>query len=94
VANAVRYGHAPDFSYRRRNSLRHWVGWGIFNFVEGIVDHEILGIHHVNETVSETKRPYWDLAFLLWGLAMIGAGWALMSRGKRESGTWDARHST
>ena len=23
------------------------LGWGIFNLVEGIIDHEILGIHHV-----------------------------------------------
>lgn len=22
-------------------------GWGLFNFVEGLVDHQILGIHHV-----------------------------------------------
>jgi uncharacterized membrane protein len=23
------------------------IGWGIFNIVEGIVDHHILQIHHV-----------------------------------------------
>jgi uncharacterized membrane protein len=22
-------------------------GWGLFNFVEGLIDHQILGIHHV-----------------------------------------------
>src|SRR4051812_23433783 len=27
------------------------MGFGIFNVVEGIVDHHLLGIHHVNETV-------------------------------------------
>jgi hypothetical protein len=26
------------------------MGWGSFNLGEGIVDHQILGIHHVNET--------------------------------------------
>lgn len=27
------------------------MGFGMFNLVEGIVDHHILQIHHVNETV-------------------------------------------
>ncbi len=27
------------------------MGFGIFNLAEGMVDHQILGIHHVNETV-------------------------------------------
>jgi len=26
------------------------IGFGLFNLVEGIIDHHILGIHHVNET--------------------------------------------
>ena len=25
------------------------VGWGLFNLVEGLIDHEILRVHHVNE---------------------------------------------
>jgi uncharacterized membrane protein len=51
------------------------LGWGIFNLVEGIVDHEALGIHHVNETVSQAQRIYWDIGFLVWGAAMLAAGW-------------------
>jgi uncharacterized membrane protein len=27
------------------------IGFGLFNLVEGIIDHHLLGIHHVNETV-------------------------------------------
>jgi uncharacterized membrane protein len=34
------------------------IGFGIFNLVEGIVDHHLLGIHHVNETVP---REEWNL---------------------------------
>ena len=30
------------------------VGWGLFNLVEGIVDHQILTIHHVREGVDDT----------------------------------------
>jgi uncharacterized membrane protein len=53
------------------------LGWGLFNVVEGIVDHLLLGIHHVNETVPREQWIWWDLAFLLWGAAMIGGGWWL-----------------
>src|SRR5690242_10247200 len=47
------------------------LGWGLFNVVEGIVDHEILGVHHVNEQVSEAARLWFDIGFLAWGAAMI-----------------------
>jgi len=53
------------------------LGWGIFNVVEGIVDHLLLGIHHVNETAPREQWLWWDLGFLLWGAAMIGVGWWL-----------------
>jgi len=56
------------------------LGWGVFNCVEGIVDHQILGVHHVNETVDPTRRWFWDLGFLLWGSVMIVAGWWLVRK--------------
>jgi uncharacterized membrane protein len=61
------------------------LGWGIFNFVEGVVDHQILGVHHVNELVAHSQRIYWDMGFLLWGLAMIMIGWQLIKSGKQEA---------
>ena len=61
------------------------VGFGIFNLVEGLVDHQILGIHHVNETVPRDQWIYWDVAFLIWGAAMLIGGWALLRGGKRET---------
>src|SRR4051812_32438020 len=36
-------------------------GWGLFNFVEGLIDHQLLGIHHVHGDVNQVA---WDLAFL------------------------------
>jgi uncharacterized membrane protein len=51
------------------------MGFGIFNLVEGVVDHQLLGIHHVNETVPRTQWIYWDLGFLAWGAAMLIGGW-------------------
>lgn len=58
------------------------VGWGVFNFVEGIIDHQVLGVHHVNELVAQSHRIYWDVGFLAWGLAMIAGGWAIVRTGK------------
>jgi uncharacterized membrane protein len=57
------------------------LGWGLFNVVEGIVDHLLLGIHHVNETAPREQWLWWDLAFLLWGAAMIVGGWWLWRGG-------------
>ena len=39
------------------------LGFGIFNTVEGVVDHHWLGIHHVNETVPRESWYVWDIAF-------------------------------
>ena len=33
------------------------VGWGLFNLVEGVVDHHILTIHHVREGAKVTRPP-------------------------------------
>jgi uncharacterized membrane protein len=56
------------------------LGFGGFNLVEGLVDHHLLGIHHVNETVAPSQWIYWDMGFLLWGALMFAAGWWLLAR--------------
>ena len=61
------------------------IGFGIFNLVEGTVDHHILGIHHVNERVPREQWIYWDIGFLIWGAAMLVGGWLLLRAGKRET---------
>ncbi len=54
------------------------LGWGIFNLVEGIIDHHILGIHHVVELQGLSMYDYMFLAsgvlFILIGLAFIRTG--------------------
>jgi uncharacterized membrane protein len=50
-------------------------GWGAFNLVEGLVDHYLLGIHHVRPGPDEAV---WDLAFLAWGALFAAAGWWLL----------------
>ena len=47
------------------------MGFGLFNLVYGVIDHQILGIHHVNETVPPAQWLYWDIGFLVWGALML-----------------------
>lgn len=60
------------------------LGWGLFNTVEGVIDHQILGVHHVNETMPRDQWIFWDVGFLLWGVAMLVAGGLLVRAGRRE----------
>lgn len=57
------------------------MGFGIFNLLEGLVDHQILGIHHVNETAPRGQWIYWDIAFLVLGVAILLIGWLLYRAG-------------
>jgi len=56
------------------------MGFGAFNLVEGIIDHQILGLHHVNETVPRSLWLVWDLCFLAWGGTMVVGGVVLWRR--------------
>ncbi len=53
------------------------VGWGAFNLVEGVIDHHLLGVHHVRSGDNETL---YDLAFLGLGGLLVGAGLLLARR--------------
>jgi uncharacterized membrane protein len=55
-------------------------GWGVFNVVEGLIDHQLLGIHHVRDDLGAPLG--WDLAFLAFGVVLIVAGAALARTGK------------
>jgi uncharacterized membrane protein len=61
------------------------MGFGIFNLVEGIIDHHLLSIHHVNETVPPEQWIYWDIGFLVWGAVMLVGGWLLKRAGQRKT---------
>ena len=54
------------------------LGWGLFNVVEGIIDHHILNLHHVYERAGQSV---WDWLFLAFGGALISGGWLLMTGG-------------
>jgi uncharacterized membrane protein len=60
------------------------VGAGAFNFIEGLIDHQILGIHHVKPGPNELA---WDLGFLASGVILAAIGWILLRSEQQESTT-------
>jgi hypothetical protein len=53
------------------------VGWGLFNVVEGAINHELLGLHHVREGAGHQMA--YDLGFLAFGALLMIGGWLLGS---------------
>ena len=65
------------------------LGWGIFNLVEGLVDHHLLGIHHVRDMPMHV--PLYDWLFVgLGGVGLIAIGW-LLARGPDAAAPTAAR---
>jgi uncharacterized membrane protein len=70
-------------AWRRRELAPPWrthvglllAGWGVFNLVEGLIDHQLLGIHHVRDDLGAPLG--WDLGFLAFGALLVVAGVAL-----------------
>ncbi|MDR6414914.1 DUF2243 domain-containing protein [Pseudarthrobacter sulfonivorans] len=47
-------------------------GWGVFNVVEGLINHQLLGIHHVRDDLGGPL--VWDLGFLGISLVLVAVG--------------------
>jgi uncharacterized membrane protein len=60
-------------------------GWGLFNLVEGLVVHQLLGLHHVRDDLGGPLA--WDLGFLGLGLVLVAVGTWLAQRGARAPGS-------
>ncbi|MFJ8363709.1 DUF2243 domain-containing protein [Streptomyces sp. NPDC093984] len=86
---AVLLGLAILYSRITHNRRRMWTsrvlwgwmlaGWGLFNIVEGLLDHQILGIHHVH---GGPYRIWWDMGFLLLGVLLFIGGYVLQRSGR------------
>ena len=57
------------------------LGWGLFNLVEGVIDHHVLGLHHVRPGSGELA---WDIAFLALGGLLVALGAGLIRAGRRD----------
>jgi uncharacterized membrane protein len=69
---------APTWSFHVGLLL---AGWGIFNVVEGLIDHLLLGVHHVRDDLGGPLA--WDIGFLVFGVLLVVGGWLLHRRGAR-----------
>lgn len=67
-----RAGRRADAVWSGRTLLGAMLGgWGLFNLVEGIIDHQVLGIHHVHPGADQLA---WDIGFLISGPVLMGIG--------------------
>lgn len=78
-----RAGQRPEVPWSTRTMVGGLaLGWGLFNLVEGVIDHHILHIHHVTETENHL---IWDLAFLGSGVVLIAVGLAVINAARHDS---------
>ncbi|MCC2547606.1 DUF2243 domain-containing protein [Hymenobacter sp. BT175] len=77
-------GKRPDVAWSGRTLVGALIlGWGLFNVVEGVIDHQLLELHHVREYAAD-HLP-WDLGFLAFGALQLVAGGALIRSGRRDT---------
>lgn len=58
------------------------LGAGLFDFIEGLIDHQILGIHHVKPGPNQLA---WDIGFLTLGAILALVGWVILRSGQKEN---------
>jgi uncharacterized membrane protein len=60
-------------------------GWGLFNLVEGVIDHHVLSLHHVRDLPFH--QPAYDWLFLaIAGVGFMVIGWLLQR--SRPTSPW------
>jgi uncharacterized membrane protein len=59
------------------------IGGGSFNLTEGLINHHLLQIHHVKP--GDPNEFIYDMAYLLSGIVLIGAGYFLRYRSRKSS---------
>jgi uncharacterized membrane protein len=57
------------------------MGWGLFNLIEGLIDHHLIGIHHVVERLHASA---YDYAFLVFGALLLLIGAALVRAARHD----------
>jgi uncharacterized membrane protein len=76
-------------AWQRRKRAPPWrshfgmalVGWGVFHMVEGVIDHQILGIRHVRDDLGGPMSG--NIGFLVFGALLVVVGIALSRSGQR-----------
>jgi len=73
--NGARRGTTPRTAPEMAGQMLF--GWGLFNLIEGVVDHHLLNLHHVRDL--PVHEPVLDWLFLgIGGIGLMLAGRLLM----------------
>jgi uncharacterized membrane protein len=77
-----RAGQRPEVPWSTRTFVGSLsMGWGAFNTIEGLIDHQWLGVHHVHPGEGQLA---WDLGFILLGVLLLVVGGALVRAGRAD----------
>lgn len=57
------------------------LGWGLFNLLEGVANHQVLKLHNVREVTPD--KQVWNLGFLAFSVVLVILG-LLISRYKKQ----------
>jgi uncharacterized membrane protein len=66
------------------------LGWGLFNVVEGVIDHHLLQLHHVHPGEGQLA---WDIGFLVFGALLVALGSALIRAGRTDRTPRGGQHA-
>lgn len=61
-------------------------GWGIFNLIEGIINHHILQLHNVRELSPD--KNLWNYGFLILGILLLLVGSLVIKKGISSSASF------
>jgi uncharacterized membrane protein len=80
IAVLWRAGQRRDVEWSGRTFVGSLaLGWGLFNVIEAIINHQLLGIHHVRHGDGEFA---WDMGFLGLSATLIVVGLVIMREPK------------
>jgi uncharacterized membrane protein len=83
LARLWRAGQRDDVPWSTRTFVGSMImGWGLFNAIEGVIDHQLLGIHHVHPGANQLA---WDLGFIASGVIMIVVGLLAIRAGQQDT---------
>jgi uncharacterized membrane protein len=81
----LRAAGRSDVPWSARMFWGAWLlGWGLFNFVEGAIDHLVLGMHHVHEYAPSPLT--YDLMFQASGVILAVLGWSMIRSASASRG--------
>lgn len=83
LVTLFRAGARRDVPWSGRVLAGAWVfGWGLFNVIEGTVNHLILNTHHLLEYTAPNEQRMAEFVFLGASVLLMLIGWGLIRSGK------------